>query len=114
MRNTLPPLRSNELLCGGPNIGHLDKDLGPVMARVSVKKSARDNCTLAHQTPNGFPVRVLRNDQLHFANVSFRNVYTHRIIARCAGGRNERKYYRGFFAIAPFDGFVVRPTGKDL
>src|SRR5689334_3810959 len=99
MGNTLPPLASNDLLCGGENIGNIDQNFCPMVAGVAVKKSSGDCGTFAHQTTNGFPMRLLHNDQLHFADVSFRHVKALRIIARCAGTCPESKNYRSFFAI---------------
>jgi len=91
------------LLSGGANTVNIDQNFCPMVARVCVKKSSRDNCTLTHKTANGFPVQVLRNDELHFANAGFRDVNDLRITIRCANACHERKNYRRFLAIPSLD-----------
>src|SRR5262245_44577423 len=114
MRSPLFALRFNDVLCGTANSRYVDKDLRSMMARDSVKQSPRYRNPFAPEASHDFPILRFSNDELHFPNVPFGNVYPIRVVACCASACHERKDNRSFLAVTTFDGFVIRRTSKHL
>lgn len=85
-----------------------------MMAGNRMKQSTGCYDAFTHLAANNFPIRMFRYDKLHFANVSFGYVNTVRVVACCASPWDKRKDDRSFFAVATFDRFVIRRTGKYL
>src|SRR5467141_3483418 len=72
--------RCTRLLSGGANVCNVNKNLCPVMARMSMKQSSCYSHPLTHHASDGFPMGV-HYDKLDFSNARFGYGKALRIVA---------------------------------